>query len=179
MKKILFSLSLLLCLALGVQAQHSDCSKSCADKGKKSSCEFKVAEAQAPIPSEYQTAAAKIASLDATIEPRTNPVTGEVTYVRKETSAHNGEVSFAALNFDPTTSTFVNVSPTQVAATGTNTQNCGATSKNASGKSCCAAGASSKACCADKSKASTTSSTSTTAAPAPVKVTKASGGNKD
>jgi hypothetical protein len=133
MKKILFSLSLLLSLTFGVQAQHACCSKSAAAKG---ACEMKVAEASIPIPSEYQTAAAKIASLDASIEPRTNPVTGEVTYVRKETVAHSGEVSFVALNYDPNTSSFVNVSPTQVAA-GANTQSCGSTSKTASAKSGC------------------------------------------
>lgn len=176
MKKVLFSLSLLVCLAFAAQAQHSGCSQSCTGKSK-SSCEVKVADAATPIPSEYQTAAAKVASLDATIEPRTNPVTGEVTYVRRETSTHNGEVSFVALNFDPATSTFVNVSPTQVAAK-ENTQGCGASAKNASNSkmSCCAAGSSSKSCCADKAK--TTSATSTTA-PAPVKATKASGGSKD
>jgi|GEM_PF-1068144 len=176
MKKILLSLSLLLCIALGAQAQHADCSKACSDKGGKSSCSMKVADASTPIPSEYQTAAAKVASLDASIEPRTNPVTGEVTYVRKETAPKNGEVSFVALNFDPTTSTFVNVSPTQVAATA-NTQSCGASTKNASGKSCCAAGASSKSCCADKMKSSSTASA--TGAPAPVKTTKSSEGSKD
>ena len=174
MKKILFSFSLLLCFALAAQAQHACCSKASADKGGKSSCEVKVASASTPIPSEYQTAAAKVASLDATIEPRTNPVTGEVTYVRKESAAHNGEVSFVALNFDPATSTFVNVSPTQVAAK-ENTQSCGA-SKSASGKSCCAAGASTKSCCADKAKTSTASSTTS---PAPVTATKTSGGSKD
>ena len=173
MKKILFSFSLLLCFALAAQAQHAGCSKTCTDKGVKSSCEVKVASTSTPIPSEYQTAAAKIASLDATIEPRTNPVTGEVTYVRKETAAHNGEVSFVALNFDPSTSTFVNVSPTQVAAK-ENTQSCGA-AKSASAKSCCAAGAT-KASCGDKAKTSTASSTTS---PAPVTATKTSGGSKD
>jgi hypothetical protein len=174
MKKILFSLSLLVCLALSAQAQHAGCSKACTDKSAKSSCEMKVADASTPIPSEYQTAAAKVASMDATIESRTNPVTGEVTYVRKETASHSGEVSFAALNFDPTTSTFVNVSPTQVAAK-ENTQGCGASKTTSGTKSCCA-GASSKTCCADKAK---TTSTASTTAPAPVKVTKASGGSKD
>jgi len=173
MKKILFSFSLLLCFALAAQAQHAGCSKTCTDKGVKSSCEVKVASASTPIPSEYQTAAAKVASLDATIEPRTNPVTGEVTYVRKETSAHNGEVSFAALNFDPASSTFVNVSPTQVAAK-ENTQSCGASAKSTSAKSCCAGGT--KASCGDKAKTSTASST---ASPAPVTATKTSGGSKD
>jgi len=177
MKKVLFSLSLMLCLALTAQAQHAGCSKSCSDKSK-SSCEVKVADAATPIPSEYQTAAAKVASLDATIEPRTNPVTGEVTYVRRETAAHNGEVSFVALNFDPTTSTFVNVSPTQVAAK-ENTQGCGSKSASNSKMSCCAAGASSKSCCADKAKTASTSSATSTTAPAPVKATKASGGSKD
>jgi len=175
MKKILFSFSLLLCFALAAQAQHACCSKSTADKGGKSSCEVKVASASTPIPSEYQTAAAKVASLDATIEPRTNPVTGEVTYVRKETAAHNGEVSFVALNFDPATSTFVNVSPTQVAAK-ENTQSCGSSAKSASAaKSCCAPGAT-KASCGDKAKTSTASATSS---PAPVTATKTSGGSKD
>ena len=176
MKKILFSFSLLLCFAFAAQAQHACCSKSTADKGGKSSCEVKVASASTPIPSEYQTAAAKVASLDATIEPRTNPVTGEVTYVRKETSAHGGEVSFVALNFDPATSTFVNVSPTQVAAK-ENTQSCGSSTKSASNtKSCCAGGASMKACSADKAKTSTASSTTS---PAPANATKTSGGSKD
>src|SRR6186713_5760 len=174
MKKILFSLSLLLSLTLGVQAQHACCSKSAAAKG---ACEMKVADASTPIPSEYQTAAAKTASLDASIEPRTNPVTGEVTYVRKQTSPHSGEVSFVALNFDPNTSTFVNVSPTQVAAEANNTQGCGATTKTASAsKSCCAAGASTKSCCADKTKSASTASSATVA---PMKATKTSGGSKD
>jgi hypothetical protein len=177
MKKILFSLSLILCIAIGAQAQHMDCSKSCADKGGKSSCEMKVAAASTPIPSEYQMAAAKIASLDPTIEPRTNTATGEVSYVRKATSPKNGEVSFVALNYDPATSTFVNISPTDMTAQTANTQSCGASSKNASGKSCCAAGASSKSCCADKMKSS--SAASSTTAPAPVKTTKPTDGGKD
>ncbi len=174
MKKVLFSLSLLLCLALGAQAQHAGCSKACTDKSK-SSCEVKVATAT-PIPSEYQTAAAKVASLDATIVSRTNPETAEVTYYRKEAAAHSGEVSYVALNFDPATSTFVNVSPSQVAAK-ENTQGCGSSKSASASKSCCAAGASTKSCCADKAK--TTSTTSATTAPAPVKATKASGGSKD
>jgi len=173
MKKILFSLSLLLSLTFGVQAQHACCSKSAAAKG---ACEMKVADASTPIPSEYQTAAAKIASLDASIEPRTNPVTGEVSYVRKETSAHSGEVSFVALNYDPNSSSFVNVSPTQVAAEANNTQGCGSTAKTASTKSGCATGASGKSCCADKSKSASTASTATAT---PVKATKTSGGSKD
>ncbi|HEX5112410.1 MAG TPA: hypothetical protein VFV79_06170 [Saprospiraceae bacterium] len=173
MKKILFSFSLLLCFAFAAQAQHACCSKS-ADKGGKSSCEVKVASASTPIPSEYQTAAAKVASLDATIEPRTNPVTGEVTYVRKETSTHNGEVSFVALNFDPATSTFVNVSPTQVAAK-ENTQSCGSSAKSASASKSCCAGAT-KASCGDKAKTSTASATTS---PAPATATKTSGGSKD
>jgi len=174
MKKILFSLSLLLSLSIGVQAQHACCSKSAAAK---SSCEVKVADASKPIPSEYQTAAAKVASLDASIEPRTNPTTGEVSYVRKQTSSHNGEVSFVALNYDPNTSTFVNVSPTQVAAEANNTQGCGSSAKTASAKTGCAPGASNKSCCADKTKSASTAST--TATTAPVKATKTSGGSKE
>jgi len=174
MKKILFSLSLLVFLAFGAQAQHACCSKSAAGK---SSCEAKVATTT-PIPAEYQTAAAKVASLDATIESRTNPVTGEVTYVRKETASHNGEVSFVALNFDPATSTFVNVSPTQVAAK-ENTQGCGSSAKSASATKSCCAGSSTKTCSADKVKTTSTASTTSTTAPAPVQATKASGGSKD
>ena len=174
MKKILFSLSLLLCLTLGVQAQHSDCSKACTAKaGNKASCEVKVADAQTSIPAEYQMAAAKMASLDANIESRTNPLTGEVSYVRKQTCPHDGAVSFVALNFDPASSTFVNVSPSQMATGSNNTQSCGASKGTAtSGKSCCAAGASTKACCADKAKSASGSGAATES-----KSAKAGGGN--
>ncbi len=177
MKKILFSIGLLLGLGLAVQAQHPDCAKACAGKGDKASCQVKIAESQTPIPADYQTAAAKMASLDATIEPRTNPVTGEVTYVRKETSSQNGEVSFVALNFDPATSSFVNVSPSQVAAESHPGVTCDH-GKKCSGKSCCAAGASSKSCCADKTKSGSSTAAASTA-PAPVKVTKTTGGSND
>ena len=174
MKKILFVFSLFLSFALSVNAQHAGCSKTCTPK-EKAACEFKVATGQAPIPSEYQTAAAKMASLDATIEPRTNPLTGEVSYVRKA-SAQDGSVTYVALNYDPASSTFVNVGPSQVAATSApNTQGCGAHATTASGKSCCAAGAATKSCCAGKAKTATASNTAPTSTEA--KPTKTGGGS--
>ncbi len=163
MKQILFALFLLSALTVSVQAQTPAC---CAGK-KSASCQAKVADASTSIPADYLTAAAKMASLDPTIEPRTNPVTGEVSYVRKQT-CHDGAVSYVALNFDPATSTFVNVSPSQVEQ---ESKGAGCAPKNtsASGKSCCAAGAASKSCCADKMKssaASSNTSTNTSATPA-------------
>lgn len=140
MKKILFVFSLFLALGLNVQAQSSKCAKSCAAKSGSaaSGCHASASVAHLAVPSEYQMAAAKMASLDASIEPRTDATTGEIKYVRKE-SCHSGSVSYVNLNFDPSTSTFVNVGPSQMAATpaATNSTGCGA-AKAAGGKSCCA-----------------------------------------
>jgi hypothetical protein len=90
-----------------------------------------------------------MASLDATIETRTDPSTGAVTYVRKETCSHSGAVSYVNVNFDPATNTFVNVSPT---GTGSGAS-CGSKATSASGKSCGSGASAGKSCCAGKGAA--------------------------
>lgn len=156
MKKVLFSIILFSALALGAQAQKSSCtsSKSCTAKPA-AACEGKSASTT----SVNGDAAAKLASLDATIETKTCPVTGTVSYVRKETSS-NGTVSYVDVNYDAATNSFVNVAPSTMQGH----EGCGAKATSTSGKSCCAGKASStsgsKSCCAEKGKQ--TSSTSTT-----------------
>ena len=72
-------------------------------------------------------AAAKLASLDETIETRTCPHSGAVSYYKKETCKTTGNVSFAAVDYDQSLGKFVNVSPKD-------------------GKACCAKDAASGCC---------------------------------
>lgn len=162
MKKVLFSFVVMSLMAVGAQAQKSSCSKTCTAK---------PAAAAVNCSSESSTAAAaKLASMDASIESRTCPVSGTVSYVRKETGK-NGAVSFVDVSYDASTNTFVNVSPVKAEAA---KASCGTSATSASGKSCCATKASaSKSCCAGKAK---TASAATTA-PADGKPVKTSGTN--
>ncbi len=171
MKRIFFSFMLLAAFAVGAQAQSSGCAKSCTGKSA-AACQTKVAGTSTTIGSDHAMAAAKIASLDPTIEPRKNQETGEVSYVRKETNPHDGTVSYAALNFDATTSTFVNVGPSKMEAPA----GCSSHATTTSGKSCCAAGAASKSCCAGKTKSASLSSSTNSGAE--VKPVKTAGGSK-
>src|SRR5688572_13884429 len=134
MKKILFSLCFFSFMIVGAQAQKAACSKTCT---KGSAANAAACQAKAPSVATAQTgeAAARMASLDATIETRTDPSTGTVSYVRKETCAHSGSVSYVDVNFDASTNTFVNVSPVKEAGKGTG---CGSKSASAGGKGCCA-----------------------------------------
>lgn len=158
MKKVLFSIFLFSALALGVQAQKSSCtnSKSCTAKPA-AACESKSTTSATGVNGD---AAAKLASMDATIEAKTCPVTGTVSYVRKETST-NGTVSYVDVSYDATTNSFVNVAPSTMQGH----EGCGAKGTSASGKSCCAGGAKStsgtKSCCAEKGKQTSTTSTTT------------------
>jgi hypothetical protein len=161
MKKVLFSFFLFSVMAVGVQAQKSACSKSCAAKPASgvSTCEGKSTSVAT---TNSNDAAAKLASMDASIETKTCPVTGTVSYVRKETSAGNGSVSYVDVNYDATTNTFVNVSPMKMEGG----KECGTKGTATSGKSCCAgksaatstSGSGSKSCCAGKSAATTSTS---------------------
>lgn len=150
MKKILFSLCLLMMMAAGAQAQKSSCSKPCTKSAAASTACHSKAPAAASLTDADKAAAAKLASLDGSIEPRTDSKTGEVNYVRKQTCAHSGAVSYVDVNYDAATKTFVNVSPAHAAE---KSAGCGSKATSASGKSCCASGASmGKSCCAGKSK---------------------------
>ena len=90
-------------------------------------------------------------------------MTGTVSYVRKETCAGSGTVSYVDVNYDAATNTFVNVSPMKMEGG----KDCGTKGTSANGKSCCAgkssatstSGSNGKSCCAGKTTATTTSTT--------------------
>jgi hypothetical protein len=131
MKKVIFSLFFFSFLIVGAQAQSTSCSKTCTKSAASStSCAAKAPSVAMNADGCHSTAAAKVASLDNTIEKRTDPVTGNVSYVRKETSAKDGAVTFVDVMFDATTNTFVNVSPVKMEGSGC--------SKASAGKACCA-----------------------------------------
>lgn len=157
MKKVIFSIFFFSLMVVGVQAQKSSCSKSsCAAKpaaAMNSSCgEPKTASTASAT--DVNAAAAKLASMDPSIEARTCPVSGTVSYVRKENGAKVGEVTYVDLTYDATTNSFVNVSPVKMGGA----NSCGAKGASGSGAGCCAGKATStsssanKACCAGKSK---------------------------
>ena len=144
MKKVLFSLFFFSFLVLGANAQKASCSKTCTKGSSASACSAKAPGAAASSDTQTTAAASKLASLDASIETRTDVATGNVTYVRKETCAHSGTVSYSDVNYDATSNTFVNVSPMKMEE-GTKT-----------GKSCSSGAATGKSCCAGKAGATKT-----------------------
>lgn len=162
MKKVLFSIFFFSLLAIGAQAQKSSCAKSCAAKpaSASASCGSKSSSSVATLNSmETTTAAAKLASMDPTIESRTCPVSGTVSYVRKETSGNSQKVSYVDVSYDASSNTFVNMSPSKMEG---GHEGCGtAKAASASGKGCCAGtAAAGKACCAGKGKATKATSAS-------------------
>lgn len=173
MKKVLFSLFLFSAMAVGVQAQSSSCAKSCKAKpaGTTASCDSKSSSADA------NAAAAKLASTDASIEAKTCPVSGTVSYTKK-VSEKNGSVSYVDVSYDAASNSFVNVSPVKGADKGAS---CGPKNTSGSGKSCgsgsatATSGSKSPACCAGKGKsasATTTTTTTTTTTPSKAAPTK-------
>ncbi len=139
MKKVIFSLFFCSFLVLGANAQKASCSKTCTKGSSASACTAKAPGSSAALTSDSETtaAASKLASMDASIEKRTDATTGVVTYVRKETCAHSGSVSYADVSYDATSNTFVNVSPMKMEE-GAKTGKASCTSGASAGKSCCA-----------------------------------------
>ena len=138
MKK--FLLFFAFCGLVSLTAQAQDChgaDKSATTSVEKASCS--------------STAAAKAASLDESIESRTDAESGKVTYVRKDVCAASGKVSYTEVEYCTKSAKFVNVSPEEKAGC-------------CSSKGAKASSASSKtpACCAGKAKASKTSTSSCT-----------------
>jgi hypothetical protein len=130
MKKLFLLFALVSFAALGTI--HAQC------HGKKSASTTEV---------QSDEAAAKLASMDETIERRVCEKSGTVSYWKKETCAKSGNVSFAEVSYDSANGQFVNVSPSETHG------------KAASGKSCCAGKASaSKASCSGEKKAGCCSS---------------------
>ena len=153
MKKVLFSVFFFSLMVVGAQAQKSACAKSCAAK---------PSSASVSACSDSNAAAAKLASMDPTIETRTCPASGKVSYVRKQASTDNGAVSYVDVSYDATSNSFVNVSPMKMEGGA----GCAPKATSASGKSDCSSkSASGKACCAGKGKTASATSTTTTMTP--------------
>ncbi|MBK8920421.1 MAG: hypothetical protein IPM81_02775 [Saprospirales bacterium] len=131
MKKGIFLFTFFFVLGIAA-ANAQSCQGKSASAAGKSCCASKAASA---------------AATDASIEKRMAD-DGTVSYVRKESDAQ-GNVKFVSVQYDETTSTFVNVAPKAVAAearAGMTKKSCAASGE---GKACCAAkAAEGKACCA-------------------------------
>lgn len=139
MKRITLFFVLLAGLGLtSVQAQT--CSKSASAKSagccKKSAS---VATADKAHCAGTADAAAKLASLDASIETRTCEKSGTVSYVRKETNPETGAVVFTSVQYDSALGKFVNCAPGD--------------------KSCCK-GEKAASCCTGKAKATSADASS-------------------
>jgi hypothetical protein len=105
MKQLTVLFALLLGISLSaVQAQN--CQKSAS-----SCCKKSASVAKAEQPSGTVEAAAKLASLDETIESRTCEKSGSVSYVRKVVNNDSGDVTFADVEYDNEKGQFVNVAP--------------------------------------------------------------------
>jgi hypothetical protein len=105
MKQLTVLFALLLGISLSaVQAQN--CQKTAS-----SCCKKSASTATAEKPSGSIDAAAKLASLDETIETRTCEKSGSVSYVRKVVNETSGNVTFADVEYDGESGAFVNVAP--------------------------------------------------------------------
>jgi len=125
MKQLTVLFALLLGIGMStVQAQNCQKTSACC---KKSGSVATTSTTQKAGSSE---AAAKLASIDETIETRTCEKSGTVSYVRKVVNGETGAVTFADVTYDSDLGQFVNVSPTMA-------------------KSCCTQKAGS-ACCTGK-----------------------------
>lgn len=137
MKRITLFFTLLAGLSL-TSLQAQTCSKATSACCKKSAS---VATADKAHCAGTADAAAKLASLDESIETRKCEKSGHVSYVRKETNSETGAVVFTSVEYNGELGKFVNVSPSE-------------------GKSCCT-GAKAAGCCAGKGKATSADASST------------------
>lgn len=128
MKHLTVLLALFLAFGLTtVQAQsNAKSSKSCCSAKAAAACAEKAAA------SGTADAAAKVASLDASIESRTCPHSGVVSYVRKVSNPDTGDVTYEPVEYNSESGKFVNVSPSAK-------------------KGCCSKGEASGCCAGEKS----------------------------
>lgn len=137
-------------MVVGVQAQSkAACAKTCT-KSEAAACKSKATSTAMTSDVDYNASAAKLAANDPTIITKTCPVTGTVSYTRKETNAANGQVSLVDVSYDASTNTFVNVSPVKAEGAG-----CGSKATTVSGNKsgCSSSAAKGKSCCAGKGTA--------------------------
>lgn len=89
--------------AFGLQAQSSSCAS------KKSACCKKSASAASTELIETNDAAAKLASMDETIEQRSCGTSGKVSYVRLVSEATDSEPSYVPVVYDSEANQFVDL----------------------------------------------------------------------
>lgn len=124
MKRILFVFALVSFAAFAAQAQ------SCCSKGAKSASADKSEAA-------CTNDAAKAASMDDSIEQRTDANTGKVSFVRRTVDASTGEASYVPVEYCTETKKFINQSSEKSAACCTDSKGskAGCCSKEGSAKS--------------------------------------------
>ncbi len=164
MKKFFFLFAFIGLFAFAANAQKKAC---CAAKGasaEKISCTSSAA-----------ADAEKAAESDASIVKQVSN-TGEASFVRKSVCPTSGKVSYEAVEYCTKSGKFVNVSPSEKAASCTKSASATKVSSNEK-KACCAGGEKAgKACCKkDGEKASSTSTS--TSSDAKVKLVKGEGAN--
>lgn len=145
MKKLFLLFALVGFAALGtVQAQCH---------GKKSAATTEV--------NTNDEAAAKLASMDETIERRVCEKSGNVSYWQKSTCEKSGNVSFTQVSYDASANKFVNVSPEEVHGKSSSAKSCcagGASAKGVSSKKSCSSASKGGACCSSKKASASTES---------------------
>ncbi|MEO5907323.1 MAG: hypothetical protein ABIQ11_11390 [Saprospiraceae bacterium] len=148
MKQFLFSLFFFSLMIVGAQAQSkAACSKTCT-KSEAAACKATAPSTAMTSDVDYNVSASKLAANDPTIEVKTCPITGAVSYSRKETNIANGKVSLVDVSYDAASNSFLNVSPVKAEGTGTG---CGSKATSVSSKSGCSTGAAQgKSCCPSK-----------------------------
>ncbi len=134
--------------------------------GSKSASASVAADVETPG-AHCTAAAAKLASMDASIETRTCPQTGKVSYMKKNVSAENGKATFTEVEYCSKSGKFINVSPSEKAACSKSKAGCSGDAKatkvsTAGGAGCCAGAKAASASCCDKSKSAGASSAATT-----------------
>ena len=105
MKKLFFFVAFFGLVAFNVNAQS--CNKSAKTAKTVSADE---------LPSCCVAAAAKLASMDDTIESKKCSTSGKVAYYKKSTCPASGKVTSTEVTYDKTAKKFVNVSPSKKAA---------------------------------------------------------------
>ncbi|MCG8332598.1 MAG: hypothetical protein MI974_33240 [Chitinophagales bacterium] len=104
MKQLLLLFSMMLVFGLTTQAQDCTYAKKTNASVEKTQCTKSTA-----------AAAAKLASMDASIESRTCAQSGKVSYVRKSVCDKSGKVSYTGVEYCSKSAKFVNISPRQQA----------------------------------------------------------------
>ena len=102
MKQLLLLFSMMLAFGLTTQAQDCSYSKKTNASVEKTQCTKSTA-----------TAAAKLASMDESIESRTCAQSGKLSYVRKSVCEKSGKVSYTGVEYCSKSGKFVNISPRQ------------------------------------------------------------------